>query len=153
MTDQPETVGASEPPAATPSKEESDKAAQSAPGSLSPTLARIAEDAVQEAKHIWVRFRQMAHIPPGRTVYQGDQVQIPEDHFHPDVHEKIEDPAVTAAQTGLETPTSTSAPEPPLSWLKTHEDRLRRLEDVVFGAAPSAALTTLAAAPPAEKEG
>lgn len=64
-------------------------------GSLNP--ANVPAPSVKdEAQMIWARFKQMAHIPPGRTVRPGEVAQIPESHLHPDLHEELDedDPAI-----------------------------------------------------------
>lgn len=63
-------------------------------GSLNP--ANIPAPELKGIQHVWARFKQIAHIPPGRTVHVGDVAQIPEDHVHPDLHEVLDedDPAV-----------------------------------------------------------
>jgi hypothetical protein len=61
-----------------------------APGSLIPSNIKGVKDEIGDAvKHVWVKFRTMAHIPPGQTVYPGSVRMIPESHVHPDVHDVI----------------------------------------------------------------
>lgn len=89
----------------------------------------------EEVAKIWVRFKQMAHIPPGETVRPGDIRQIPADHFHTDVHEEVDSPTGTAAPV---------APSPTLSaahlLAQDAHDRLDDLERTVVTSSAFAAL-------------
>lgn len=54
-----------------------------------------------EVKMILVRFLKRCFINEGggRTVDPGDQARIPETHFHPELHERLDPPAAEATPT------------------------------------------------------
>lgn len=106
-------------------------------GSLNPAgvPAPTLKDKVEQ---VWVRFKQMAHIPPGRTIRAGEVGQIPADHVHPDVHDVLDedDPAIPGnATTDQDEPAPPAEPAAGQSHIDWLHQRLSRIEEELFGSA------------------
>lgn len=118
-----------------------------------PAATDIGEKVLEDLTPVWVRFKQICHIGSGsaaRTVHPGEEAQIPVSHLNESLHEEIDGPTRAPAPPTdphiahfdrLESRLR-ALESAPLSWLHSHEARLKEVERQI------GALNTPAPTPP-----